>query len=229
MKVTYLGHSCALVEAGGKRVIIDPFLNGNPKAALKPEDVKVDAILITHGHGDHIGDAVEIAQNNEGCVIVAPFEVAMYLASKGANVHPMHIGGAHTFEFGRVKLTQAFHGSGIQVGDGQFISGGMPSGILLTMEGKTLYHAGDTGLFGDMKWIGELNKIDIAMLPIGDNFTMGPEDARLAASWIKAGVTVPIHYDTFGLIEQDGPGWAQSLSEYGLKGQALEPGQSTEV
>lgn len=229
MKVTYHGHACFTVEAEGKKVIIDPFLNGNPKADIKPEDVRVDAVLLTHGHGDHVGDAVQIARAND-CPIIANFELATYFANKeNVKAHPMHIGGAHPFDFGRVKLTLAFHGSGIEVGPGEFVYGGQPAGLLLTMGGKTFYHAGDTALFGDMKLIGELNKIDIAALPIGDNFTMGPDDGLLAASWIKAGLTVPIHFDTFPLIAQDAGAWVERLQEYGLTGQVMESGQSVNV
>lgn len=228
MKVTFHGQSCFLVEAGGKTVIIDPFLNGNPNAKIKPEDVKVDAVLITHGHGDHVGDAVQIAKQND-CPIIANFELSLYLSKQGAKIHPMHIGGAHEFDFGRVKLTLAFHGSGIELPNGEFAYGGQPAGLLLTMDGKTMYHAGDTGLFGDMKLIGELNKIDVACLPIGDNFTMGPDDALLAATWIKAGVTIPMHYNTFPLIAQDADKWVARLSEFDLRGAVLNGGESLDV
>ncbi|ASS74502.1 metal-dependent hydrolase [Tumebacillus algifaecis] len=229
MKVTFLGHACTLVEAEGKRVIIDPFLNGNPQATVKPSDVQVDAVLITHAHGDHVGDAVEIAKRND-CQIIANHEIATYLEGQyGVKVHGMSTGGAFQFEFGRVKLTPAFHGSGFELEGGNLMYGGQPGGILLTMAGKTFYHAGDTGLFGDMKLIGELNKIDIAALPIGDNYTMGPEDARIAASWIKAGVTFPIHFDTIPLLAQDAQAWVASLGEYDLKGIVVKPGEAVEV
>lgn len=229
MNVTYLGHSCFLVEAEGKKVIIDPFLNHNPQAAMKAVDVKVDAVLITHGHGDHIGDAVEIAHFNK-CPIISNFEIAEYLGAKyDVKTHGMSIGGAHQFDFGRVKLTLAFHGSGIELGNGEFAYGGQPAGILLTMGGKTLYHAGDTGLFGDMKLIGELNNLDIALLPIGDNYTMGPDDALLAASWLKAGVTVPMHYNTFDVIKQDAEQYVGRLSEYNLRGAVLKSGDTITI
>lgn len=227
MKLTYHGHSCFLAEAGGKSVIIDPFLTGNPKAVAKAEDIKVDAVLVTHGHSDHLGDAIDIAKRNNA-PIIAPFELAVYCGGKGAPIHPMHLGGAHEFEFGRVKLTIAFHGSGVEE-DGKAIYAGNPCGFLLTMQGKTFYHAGDTALFGDMKLIGELHKIDAAALPIGDNFTMGPEDAVIAAGWIKAGKVIAMHYNTWPLIEQDAAAFAARLQSAGIEGVVLQPGQSAEV
>ncbi len=177
MKVSYHGHSVVKIETNGKVILIDPFLTGNPKTDLKAEDVKVDAILLSHGHGDHVGDTVELAKKNNA-VVVAPFELATFLSWQGVKTHPMHIGGSHEFDFGKVKFTQAFHGSSYIDEENKTITyTGMPAGILFTAEEKTLYHAGDTALFSDMKLIGELNNIDVAFLPIGDNFTMGPEDA----------------------------------------------------
>ncbi len=195
MKVSYHGHSVVKIETNGKVILIDPFLTGNPKTDLKAEDVKVDAILLSHGHGDHVGDTVELAKKNNA-VVVAPFELATFLSWQGVNTHPMHIGGSHEFDFGKVKFTQAFHGSSYIDEENKTITyTGMPAGILFTAEEKTLYHAGDTALFSDMKLIGELNNIDVAFLPIGDNFTMGPEDAVLAAKWVQAKTVVPMHYN----------------------------------
>lgn len=225
MKLTYLSHSCFLVESENATVIIDPFLSGNPQATVGPDSIKVDAILITHGHSDHVGDAVAIAKENN-CKIITNFELAMHLAKSEVEVHPLGIGGSFNFEWGKVKLTQAFHGSGIETGTGDFLYGGMPTGILLTMEGKTLYHAGDTGLFGDMKIIGELSSIDVAALPIGDNFTMGIEDATVAATWLQAKKYVPVHYNTFDLIKQNPEEWKSLMTEKGLDVAIMATGES---
>jgi L-ascorbate metabolism protein UlaG (beta-lactamase superfamily) len=227
MKITYHGHACFEVEHEGHRLIIDPFLSGNEKADIKAEDVKVEAILLSHGHGDHVGDTEAIAKANDA-VIIAPFELAMYFGRKGFKVHPMHLGGAHVFPFGRVKLTLAFHGSGIELPD-RIEYAGNPCGFLITMGGKTFFHAGDTGLFSDLKLIGDRNQIDVAALPIGDNFTMGPEDGLLAAQWVQAKAVIPMHYDTFELIAQDGAQFCKDLAEFGMTGKPLTPGQSVQA
>ena len=170
--LTYLGHSAFVIEGAGTKIAIDPFLSGNPLAAKQADEIEVEWIYLTHGHNDHFGDVLSIAKTNNA-TIIAPFELATYCGSKGAQVHPMHIGGAHDFPFGRIKLTIAHHGSAYVEENGTIVYTGNPSGGLLTLDGKTFYHAGDTGLFYDMKLIGESNTIDLAALPIGDNFTMG--------------------------------------------------------
>ncbi len=220
-KLTYLGHSAFLVEGTAGRIVIDPFLTGNPVAAARPEDIKVDFVLLTHGHGDHLGDAIEIAKAN-GATIVAPYELANYCADKGVEVHPMHIGGAHQFPFGRVKLTIAHHGSAAP--DGTYT--GNPCGFLITMDGKTLYHPGDTGLFYDMKLIGEMNPIDLAVLPIGDNFTMGIDDAVKAVELLRPKLTIPMHYKTFEVIDVDPKVFVDKVEAQGSAARVLGFGES---
>ncbi|MCG3420178.1 metal-dependent hydrolase [Oceanobacillus jordanicus] len=211
MKVSYHGHSVVKVETATQTILFDPFISGNEACDLNADTIKADVILLTHGHNDHVGDAFEIAKRSNA-LVVAPNELAEYLGNKGLRTHPMHIGGKHTFEFGQVKFTQAFHGSAYTQEDGSTVYTGMPAGILLTIDGKTIYHVGDTGLFSDLKLIGEMNDIDVAFVPIGDNFTMGPEDALVAAKWINAKTTVPVHYNTFPVIEQNPATFAEKVS-----------------
>lgn len=226
MLVRYHGHSCFEFHYNGYKWIVDPFLKGNPLAKTDPQSIEADVILVTHAHNDHVGDTVEIAKKNDALVI-APFELAVWLGWKGVQTHPMHIGGSREFDFGRVKLTPAIHGSAYEDEEKQeIIELGVAAGFLLTVGGKTIYHAGDTALFSDMKLIGMQADVDLALLPIGDNFTMGPDDARLAAEWVEAKTVIPMHYNTFPVIEQDPHAFVERLQAKGIGGRVLLPGEA---
>ncbi len=227
-QLTFLGHSAFLLQEKSSRIIIDPFLSGNPLAEEKPENIKVDYVLLTHGHGDHLGDGIMIATDNDATV-VAPYELAVYCSNQGCKVHPMHIGGSFNFPFGRVKLTIAFHGSGSDLGGEALAYMGNPCGFLVTIEGKTIYHAGDTGLFLDMQLIGEMNKIDVALLPIGDNFTMGIDDALKAAEFLKPKLVVPMHYKTFDVIDTDPLEFQKKAAAKNINVNILGIGESLDV
>lgn len=226
MKISFLGHAGFLIE-GSKKIAIDPFLTGNPLAKTDPKDIKADLILVSHGHGDHFGDTLSIAKQSKGTV-VSVNELAVFCGSKGVNSHGLHIGGSHVFDGIRIKLTPAWHGSGY--GDPPFVYLGTPCGFVFNLDGKTIYHAGDTGLFGDMELIGRLNKIDLAMIPIGDNFTMGPEDALEAVKMLKPGLVIPMHYNTWPLIKQEPLNFKSEVeSKTSSKVAVLAPGESLEI
>src|SRR5438270_11245039 len=225
-RVRWLGHAALLLESDGTRVLIDPFLTDNPKAAVKADEVPADFILVSHGHGDHVGDTVAIAQRT-GATVIANFEISQWLQKQGLKkVHGQQHGGGHAFPFGRVKLTLAFHGSALPDGS----NGGNPCGFLLTFkDGKKVYDAADTGLFGDMRLIGE-EGIDLAILPLGDNYTMGPDDALRAVKLIGPKKVLPIHYNTWDLIAQDAAAWAERVRrETTAQPVILKPGEWLEL
>lgn len=225
-KLTWYGHAALGLETDGHKIVVDPFFSGNPAASLSADTVEADFILISHGHGDHVGDSVEIAKRT-GATVISNFEIAGWFEGKGVkNVHPQHLGGGFKYPFGYLKLTLALHGS--MMPDGHY--GGNPCGFLLTTnEGQKIYLAQDTGLFGDMKLIGE-EGLALAVIPIGDNFTMGPDDALRAVKLLQPRAVVPIHYNTWELIAQDATAWAERVQkEAGTKAVVLKPGESYSV
>ena len=207
-QITYYGHGTFRLKINEYQILIDPFFSGNPSTQIKPGDLNPDFILITHGHDDHVGDAVEIAKRTAAKVI-ANAEIASWMGDKGAEVFPQHIGGGHDYPFGYVKLTQAVHGSALP--DGSY--GGMPAGFLITtLDKKKIYFAGDTGLFAGMSLIGE-EGVHLAVLPIGDNYTMGPDDALRAVKMIQPQHVIPAHFNTWPLIAQDPEAWKERVEK----------------
>ncbi len=225
-KVTWLGHAALAIESEGYRILVDPFLTENPSASASPDRLEADFILLSHGHFDHIGDTVAIAKRT-GALVVANVEIANWLRNhENLETHGQQPGGGHMHPFGYLKLTPAVHGSVLP--DGSY--GGLACGFLLTNhEGKKVYLACDTGLFGDMRLIGE-EGLHLAFLPIGDNFTMGPADALRAVRLLEAKTVVPYHFDTWGLIAQDPLAWAKQVqAETGHTVQVLKPGESLTI
>lgn len=225
IKITWYSHASLGLEVGGYKILVDPYFTGNPAATITADQVTADYILVTHGHFDHVGDTVAIAKRT-GAMVISNFEITEWMEKQGVQkTHGQHIGGGHEFPFGYLKLTPALHGSGLPDGT----NGGNPAGFLLTpKDGMKIYITGDTGLFSDMKLIGQ-EGIGIAFLPIGDNYTMGPDDAYKAVELIMPKHVIPIHYNTWELIVQDAGKWAERVSKLGVKAHVLKPGESLTI
>jgi len=221
MKLRYFSHSSfQITTESGTKILIDPFLDGNPTSPVNSSELTADYIIITHAHGDHLGDSFSIAERCDSLFICVN-ELAEYCKSKGYKAHNMHIGGGFDFEFGRVKFTIAHHGS--MTPDNTYA--GEPAGVIVTIEAKSIYHTGDTGLFLDMKLIGELNIIDYMLLPIGDNFTMGINDAVKAVELTSPKIAVPMHYNTFPVIQADPNEFKQRVEAKGFECKVMDFGE----
>ncbi|HZJ09636.1 MAG TPA: metal-dependent hydrolase [Trueperaceae bacterium] len=224
MRLRFLGHSGMQLVAAGTEVVIDPYISGHPNTPVTLDELAPDLVVITHAHGDHWGDTEAIA-GASGATVVSSAEIAGYAADRGLKSHAMNIGGAHTFGACRVKFTPAWHSSSFP--DGSY--GGMPMGVILELAGQRIYHAGDTALFEDMKLIGR-GGLDLALLPIGDNYTMGPEDALAAVELLQPKRVVPMHYDTFDLLSQDAVAFASAVrSRTSAECEVLRPGETIDL
>lgn len=220
MKIQFLGHACFLLDDGAHKALVDPYLTGNPLAAVSANEVEADMIFVTHGHGDHVGDAVSIARRT-GAQVCCPIELgeAVFVPA-GISVVSGNLGGWTKTPFGRVKLTAAIHGSGV--------AGGLACGFVFEMGGKKIYHAGDTALTSDMALLAA-EGIDVALLPIGDFYTMGPEDALRAVEMIRPGLTIPMHFNTMPPIVQDGDAFAAAVQAASYPAKVLQPGETLEL
>ena len=220
MELQFLGHACFLLDDGTYKILTDPFLTGNPLAAASAEDVAADYLLITHGHSDHLGDAVSIARRSDAQVFCTAEMADTVFRPAGIPVQGGNLGGTIPAPFGSVKLVPAQHGSGVP--------GGLACGFLLKIGGKTIYHAGDTALMSDMALLVE-EQIDVALLPIGDFYTMGPADALRAVRMIRPQLTIPMHYDTFPVIAQDPAAFAAAAEAAGFRTRVLHPGEGLSI
>lgn len=226
MKLTFYGHACFMIEIGGAKLLFDPFISPNPAAAgIDIDALKPDYVLLSHGHADHVADAERILRNS-GATLVSNFEIVSWYQEKGIEkAWPMNHGGAHTFDFGQVKYVNAVHSSVLP--DGTY--GGNPGGFIITSKGKRIYYAGDTALHKDMELIGEYWRPDVAILPIGDNFTMGVEDAIRCSDMILCDKVIGMHYDTFPFIEIDTKNAIASFEEAGKSLSLMRIGESKEL
>lgn len=228
VKITWHGQSAFSLEADGKTVLLDPFISGNPVTTTDASTLNPTTILLSHAHNDHVGDTVEIAKRS-GATVIATHELANWIGSQGVeNANGGNHGGTIAFAGGTAKFTPAWHTSSYTDADGNVVAPGVPAGFIIRFGGKTIYAAGDTALFLDMQLIGEEHP-DIALLPIGDHFTMGPDDAFRAITLIRPGVVVPIHYNTFPPIKQDAEKFRQRVeSETASRVLVLQPGETHE-
>jgi len=226
MHLTWFGHSCFLLETGTHRLLFDPWLNHNPVSPVKASEVRCDYIFCSHAHEDHTGDALELARDNRA-PIVAPYELAEYFAAQGADTVDLMQGGSAQLAFGRVKLTPAIHSSALELGDGRNLPLGSPGGFVISVAEKKLYHAGDTALFSDMRLIGR-GGLDVALLPIGDWYTMGIDDAVEALDLLTPRLAVPMHYNTHDKIRVDPQSFVRSAAARGHTVQLLSPGGTLE-
>ena len=225
MKITFYGHASLGIKVNGKHIIVDPYISANPKANhIDINDLQADFILLTHAHGDHILD-VEAIASRTNAVIVSNAEIAGYYANKGFQSHPMNHGGSWNFDFGKLKYVNAIHSSSFP--DGTY--GGNPGGFVIEGEHKNIYIAGDTALTMDMKLIPMRTKLDLAILPIGDNFTMDVEDAIIASDFVDCDKILGYHYDTFGYIEIDHEAAIRKFFDKGKDLMLLEIGESIEL
>lgn len=227
MHLTYFGHSCFLIEVPGARLVVDPWLATNPHGRVDPATVRCDYVLCSHAHGDHIQDALPLARAH-GATIVAPYELAEHFAAQGAATIDLMPGGGIDLPWGRIQMTPAVHSSALELDGGENRAMGVPCGYLIRAAGRTLYHAGDTALFGDMALIGRRSP-DVALIPIGDFYTMGPADAVEALNLLRPKVAVPMHYNTFPKIRQDPNAFAILAAPAGHNVRVLAPRESMDV